>query len=769
MSEAALFHKLAAEDTSDVGYDLSVELGDDPDEWIPEILVHVLTKHPYLADSLASPEFEVLDETAQSARGSIIARTGEAVIQIPIIVNEGRLCPVDVFLYQGKPYPLTERRISTVFFSPEMGEALVAPSARMTSRRDEGGLDEGVRELGGGDEFDDLAGGYKTGSLRDFMARASVEAKECLARDLTENPAVFEALKGSCHGLLNHIFSDPKVAEVEEAPVCAVQVEATGPGPYRVASWRVGGLPEEQKCAGAGAAETLAELGADVVLLDRADQEGVVTVSLKESPVANDKTMVSQLGKVDKPGAHTVYSSTLAATTAYVFPSLRSLGGGTIDKALVLPEEGGCHGLQAQVAGETYSKGCHGVLERVAPNRQWSAKVLRGRMIVIVGSAKERDPETGAMAEQAFAYEPVLVQQMIQRKSKDHEGDVACIQGMSGARQVCLLTSSGIPTVTKIDRDKATPEVRRMIPPRTEAYAIPEGWRIATVNPSIQSFLSESAQVNAAVKVAAEMELGSVRIWRANGLFDLCGGAIDEFPEDAKVAELTEKEARLTLAALGYPEVQAQSLLDETLSTGTTRAYGLMGHCKLSMKLPLPTVTPAIKGVSKDPLGAIANKASAKITGAEMSKSVGSMPPVVRKLQKNGAKLANLAAILAQAYGLSLDGGGAMEDQGEDPYGGYDFTQPPEEPMANEWDMETPEASVEEGAESLLGMSFLNRDNIKFFAAQAPLFQKVTSLLAQMLLALRVRPERAFIEEATVREALNYMEDVLEELEGIAD
>lgn len=57
-----LFLKLSSSE-SDVDYDLSKDLSDDPDDWISEILNHVLTRHPYLRDSLAAPEFELFDET----------------------------------------------------------------------------------------------------------------------------------------------------------------------------------------------------------------------------------------------------------------------------------------------------------------------------------------------------------------------------------------------------------------------------------------------------------------------------------------------------------------------------------------------------------------------------------------------------------------------------------------------------------------------------------------------------------------------------------
>ncbi len=143
-----MFHKFSDNDESDIGYDMNIELDADPDRWIDEILERVMSDHPYLAQALTAPEFEKWDEDRRDAVGHIIARSGDTVIQIPVIIHDGKMFPLDTYVEKGQAYPLTEARIARTFFSPDIAEAVVPEDSRTVGRREySDGLSGETRDL----------------------------------------------------------------------------------------------------------------------------------------------------------------------------------------------------------------------------------------------------------------------------------------------------------------------------------------------------------------------------------------------------------------------------------------------------------------------------------------------------------------------------------------------------------------------------------------------------------------------------------------------
>ena len=86
-----------------------------------------------------------------------------------------------------------------------------------------------------------------------------------------------------------------------------------------------------------------------------------------------------------------------------------------------------------------------------------------------------------------------------------------------------------------------------------------------------------------------------------------------------------------------------------------------------------------------------------------------------------------------------------------------------------QWGNQNPEADPTEAMTSFLELPFMTEDNIDYFVGQLPQLEKTSSLLAQMLIALRSYPDMSIISESHVRQALNHLEDIISGLQGVAD
>ena len=239
----ALQFKLAEhDDMSDVGYSMSTELGEDTSRWVEEIIGQFIKENPQLSEMISAPEIENIDDRRRDANGQMVVRNGEQVIQIPIIVREGYLAPMDVFLQEGQVYPLTEDRIFSVLSNTSMVDSLTGDSERGPQYRNEpeGGRTESLYN--------------KQGSLQ-----ISDEQRDYYDTLLARNPDTLEKIAHYGLSFLDRIYhpEQAKVADEQEVELLAWQVERVGPVRYKVAEIRADGRCEEMFISGGEAVEYL--------------------------------------------------------------------------------------------------------------------------------------------------------------------------------------------------------------------------------------------------------------------------------------------------------------------------------------------------------------------------------------------------------------------------------------------------------------------------------------------------------------------------------
>jgi len=84
-------------------------LGDDQNKWESQIVEELIKSHTFLADKMQNIEIEEIDSDNNRHIGSIsvIIKPGTS-IEIPIMINDGVLLPIDMFAYEKNLYPLSE-------------------------------------------------------------------------------------------------------------------------------------------------------------------------------------------------------------------------------------------------------------------------------------------------------------------------------------------------------------------------------------------------------------------------------------------------------------------------------------------------------------------------------------------------------------------------------------------------------------------------------------------------------------------------------------
>lgn len=119
---------------------MEVLLSEDPNEWPMQILDELLRQAPYTSDFSPKVVLPTVDADRRYGLGQIeltnklainprddstpAALKGSQKVCIPVIIQDGRMKPLDVLLADGKTEPLTEERLRRSMFRPQLFEAV---------------------------------------------------------------------------------------------------------------------------------------------------------------------------------------------------------------------------------------------------------------------------------------------------------------------------------------------------------------------------------------------------------------------------------------------------------------------------------------------------------------------------------------------------------------------------------------------------------------------------------------------------------------------
>jgi hypothetical protein len=101
---------------------LSPEVGN----WPAEITNEVYNQLPYLSGKEVNVVLNQVDQNNKSGIGVIeVSSTKDKVMNIPVVIDQGNLYPLDIISINGKMMPATEKSANEYFFEPSLFEGLI--------------------------------------------------------------------------------------------------------------------------------------------------------------------------------------------------------------------------------------------------------------------------------------------------------------------------------------------------------------------------------------------------------------------------------------------------------------------------------------------------------------------------------------------------------------------------------------------------------------------------------------------------------------------
>lgn len=330
---------------------MEVLLSEDPNDWPTQILDELLRQAPYTSDFSPRVVMPTIDPDRRYGLGQVelsnklainprddstpAALKGSQKVCIPVIVQDGRMKPLDVLLADGRTEPLTEERLRRAMFRPQLFEAVRERPGDMSMIEQ---LYPPHRQYGGarGPLMADIGsvGASKEGSAKpDFLMQAILPSIQpgdvaALVSQLEKSASLRKvaARNNSVRAALETLLSAPgtqkvAAAQVDIGPRVVVQLLKLADG-YRVKVANPDSLDQPAQ-ADVSRPEATQALGEDMV--NAADQKGQATAG----PVAADTAMAgAPFEPVQVFGKYRVSAQPdNMALTGWVFPHVMDWDG----------------------------------------------------------------------------------------------------------------------------------------------------------------------------------------------------------------------------------------------------------------------------------------------------------------------------------------------------------------------------------------------------------------------------------------------------------
>ena len=346
-------------------------MGDNVDNWPQEITQEAYKQLPYLSDFETNIVLDKVDEQKGFAYGSIEVRPKTAMtmeeqqtsemdkVHIPIVVKDNMMSPLDVFMSGKKFQHLTEGRLRSALFRPEMMDSARTRPYDPSMVHD---LQPPIRAGYGG--FG--SGGVKMGSaelmnipllpqLYNRVKQAHIDRVKEACTDPTLRSVITNGDEGvlaafnSAMGLTvgdpvktAHVIRDsipPRVVQFQKLANGNVMVKWANPDMY---------APESEVMAPSAASELAGE--EDIVAMLEGD--GTITAS-PDAPV-KETMEAGEVKVVDSFGLWKVQDAQGNDMVGWVFPSLLSMQMQPLPLSLFT--NGSQHSVQEHIAGEMAGK-----------------------------------------------------------------------------------------------------------------------------------------------------------------------------------------------------------------------------------------------------------------------------------------------------------------------------------------------------------------------------------------------------------------------------
>jgi len=354
-------------------------LSENPDEWQAEIVNELFRQAPYAGEFTAKVIMNELDPERRYGMGAVELKTRQAVgpqdhsvpeyvqgvnkVLIPVVIKEGKLSPLDVFLSSGKAMPLTEHRLRKAMFRPQLFEAVAKrPGDQDMMNTLFPPYRSGGFGLGGNSRVGTMEQG-KTASaniplvdaIHNTIKEADVKrVEDQLNADPTLQAAILrnEATAGFMAKLARprKALSDRQLTKIAMGLVRPKVIQVSkSRGGFMIKTAAPDTLAPEENEVTRPDAESI--VGKDVV--KNVERDGTVTIST--DPVVRDSLSDAKIKVVDEFGEYKVRTKDGKELVGWVFPRCVDLGG--VNLALAIFSNGSQSGVQENIAASPVGKG----------------------------------------------------------------------------------------------------------------------------------------------------------------------------------------------------------------------------------------------------------------------------------------------------------------------------------------------------------------------------------------------------------------------------
>jgi|GEM_PF-2129897 len=354
-------------------------LSENPDDWQAEIINELYRQAPYVGDFEPRLVMNELDPERRYAIGSVELTSKTAINQrddatpdklqgtkrvlIPIIIKEGKMFPMDVFVHNGKSQPLTKERIRKAMFRPELFDSaakrpgdqdvmnVLYPPYRSGGFGLGGNARVGQHETAkmGSADYSLLHDIHHTIKEADITSvENAMNADHTLLAALTSNQATRDFIQKLAEPRKTVDGKDMLKAAMEQIPPKVVQISKTRGG-FVVKTANPNALLPEESMVSRPEAEKV--VGEDLV--KQVERDGTVTVSTDST--VKDSLIDARVGVVDEFGEYKVKTKDGKELVGWVFPRCVDLDG--TNTALALFSNGSQAAMQENIAGSPVGKG----------------------------------------------------------------------------------------------------------------------------------------------------------------------------------------------------------------------------------------------------------------------------------------------------------------------------------------------------------------------------------------------------------------------------
>lgn len=691
------------------------KLGDNVQGWPQEIGQLIAERLPSDLNLETTVVFQQVDQEKGYAIGSAVVRdpNGPLTVGIPIIVKSWHVAPFDIYMRENKVFPLTNETLAKVFYQGGIGAGLASknPPPHMAD-----------------DVFADvrnppLGGKYSYSSPLSMLSliEGTMGADDIATfRKVAADPILLGAFhkRGTFDLLCKYGESkaDDSQDKADKARGLAIMnVKKDGPDLYRLLTTSSQVYDPISICVDRNGLAELFDLRrsmfSDVekdpmVPLDR---NGEITLTVPETPYGKPaKGGTPALGEHKNPFVFDPHAIDIPAVTADKFGAYAVQDKtGVATKGWVVPNV-------INFDGSTSSL------------KLFLGKALSGMQSRIVGvpspgeadaDLKGESAETGKTGtllyrdgDKIFATVPFFVKGTVTFQGSkaftvvDYKGDEATFIISTRIDGIVPVESSESKTLGPLVGRKKT----YFISPKLVFVRMP---RIATLSESIDDMRKTAM---------SRLDPRPLKLSRSNGSYVIRGGKLDKYASAAKALKAAKAavmgQSRKQLAAKVSNAMATKKLasLNHSFLTKGEAAFTLC-----AMGVPFSKVAQALRAVQ--------TKQSVEIHFPRYPL----LPEEVKTAQPT--QLEALAARLRRSAGgfeTMLKVASAINDA--------------------------------EAVDAVLGLNFINEENVKRFAAARPILEETSGILAKLLLASRLGMED--IPEEAARSAMGHLQKVIEGL-----